>query len=232
MDKFGISGENLSAGAARNIDKQYGNGDFVPSHLKPALDKEKQSFFARHLTMESARGQGLIDNKDFDAYWKRTFEGADAQKNLKLLGSMPEKFTKDREIIDKIVTERVTKLKDVHFGKEIGAVLREDTAKVNPRDGLDRFMSAVGETKQVSSSVGEATLKSIAKKLPGVSVVAAGVLAADRANAGDYVGASMEVASGVAGSVPVVGTVASIAIDAALMARDMGREPSTGMKMK
>lgn len=207
MNKFGISGENLSAGAARNIDKQYGNGDFVPSHLKPALDKEKQSFFARHLTMESARGKGLIDNKDFDAYWKRTFEGADAQKNLKLLGSMPEKFTKDREVIDKIVNDRIHTL--------------EHSVK---------FTATA--TKEVAKEAGEATLKSVAKKVPIVGVGVGVALAADRANAGDYVGASMEVASGVAGSVPVVGTAASIAIDAALMARDMGREPSTGMKMK
>lgn len=64
--------------------------------------------------------------------------------------------------------------------------------------------------------------KSLLKKIPGVSLVAGGVFAAQRALQGDFVGAGMELASGAVGTVPGLGTAASVGIDAALAGRDMG----------
>jgi hypothetical protein len=60
------------------------------------------------------------------------------------------------------------------------------------------------------------------KKIPGVGLVAGGVFAAQRAMAGDWTGAGLELASGAAGTIPGVGTAASVGLDAALAARDMG----------
>lgn len=66
--------------------------------------------------------------------------------------------------------------------------------------------------------------KFVAKKIPGVSLVAGGIAAANRAMEGDWVGALGEAASGVAGMVPGAGTAVSTFIDAALIAHDMNRE--------
>ena len=48
------------------------------------------------------------------------------------------------------------------------------------------------------------------------------MFAAQRAMAGDFAGAAMELASGAASTVPGLGTAASVAIDAALIAKDVG----------
>jgi len=73
--------------------------------------------------------------------------------------------------------------------------------------------------------------KSLLKKIPGVSLVAGGLFAAQRAMAGDWKGAGLELASGAAGTIPGFGTAASTAIDAGLMARDMGAfEGDTGVE--
>jgi len=67
---------------------------------------------------------------------------------------------------------------------------------------------------------GKALGKSAMKKLPGVGVAAGAYFAAERAEAGDYIGAAMEFASGAVSLVPGIGTAASVAIDGALMKRD------------
>ena len=73
--------------------------------------------------------------------------------------------------------------------------------------------------------------KSLLKKIPGVGLVAGGLFAAQRAMAGDWKGAGLELASGAAGTIPGVGTAVSTAIDAGLMARDMGAfEDDTGVR--
>ncbi len=71
--------------------------------------------------------------------------------------------------------------------------------------------------------------KIVGKKLPfGVGALIAGGLAADRALAGDLKGAGLEIASGAASIIPGVGTVSSLAIDAAIYARDVERAKETG----
>jgi len=65
-----------------------------------------------------------------------------------------------------------------------------------------------------------------AKKIPVVGSLPALAFAASRAMEGDWVGASMEVASAASNLAnvvaPGVGSAGALAIDAALMARDMG----------
>jgi len=79
-------------------------------------------------------------------------------------------------------------------------------------------VAAKGVAKVGAKAVG----KSLLKKIPGVGLVAGGVFAAQRAMAGDWTGAGLELASGAAGTIPGVGTAASVGLDAALAARDMG----------
>jgi hypothetical protein len=66
---------------------------------------------------------------------------------------------------------------------------------------------------------GAATLS---KKIPFLSLLTGGTLAVLRGLEGDSVGAGLELASGVAGMFPGVGTAVGTGIDAALLARDMG----------
>ena len=70
--------------------------------------------------------------------------------------------------------------------------------------------------------LGKSLFKSALKKIPGVGLVAGGIFAAGRALKGDFAGAGLELASGAAGTIPGIGTAASIGIDAALAAKDMG----------
>lgn len=62
--------------------------------------------------------------------------------------------------------------------------------------------------------------KSLLKKLPFISVGAGALFAGQRMMQGDGVGAGMEMMSGVASMLPGIGTAASLALDASLMARD------------
>lgn len=83
----------------------------------------------------------------------------------------------------------------------------------------------VGTTvaEQVAETTAKSLGKGLVKKIPLIGAVAGLGLGAWRAMSGDFVGAGMEVASGAAGIVPGVGTAASIAIDAALLARDIAQ---------
>jgi hypothetical protein len=83
---------------------------------------------------------------------------------------------------------------------------------------------AKGAGKAVAKGAGKGLLKSGLKKIPILGAVAGLGFGAQRALAGDWLGAAGEVASGAAGSIPGLGTAASVGIDAALAARDIYKE--------
>ena len=75
-----------------------------------------------------------------------------------------------------------------------------------------------------AGKLGAKTLgKSLLKKIPGVGLLAGVGFGLQRALAGDYAGAALELASGAASTIPGVGTAVSLAADAALVARDISR---------
>ncbi len=84
--------------------------------------------------------------------------------------------------------------------------------------------TAVGKSvvKAVAKTTGSAVGKSVLKKVPLVSVAAGCYFAWDRVKDGDWKGACGEVASGLAGCFPGVGTGISAAIDVGLAAKDIG----------
>ena len=94
------------------------------------------------------------------------------------------------------------------------------TAKAVEKGTVKAGEKAAG--KGVAKVGAKAVGKSLLKKIPGVSILAGGAFAAQRAMQGDWIGAGGELLSGIAGTVPGVGTAASVGIDAALAARDMG----------
>jgi hypothetical protein len=74
-------------------------------------------------------------------------------------------------------------------------------------------------------------LKSGIKKIPIIGALAGLGFAAKRAMSGDVVGAGLELASGAAGTIPGIGTLASVGIDAGLAVRD-GMSDDDGGKKK
>jgi hypothetical protein len=66
--------------------------------------------------------------------------------------------------------------------------------------------------------------KTLGKKLPGVGLLIGGYFAWDRWSKGDMDGAKAELESGAVASLPGIGTVASLAMDASLLGRDKVRE--------
>jgi hypothetical protein len=77
-------------------------------------------------------------------------------------------------------------------------------------------------TKQAGKTAAKTLGKTLLKKIPFVGLAASLLFAGQRAMAGDFAGAGLEVASGGASMIPGIGTGASVGIDAMLAARDMG----------
>lgn len=75
--------------------------------------------------------------------------------------------------------------------------------------------------KVVAKTAGKALGKSLLKKVPILGLAAGLFFAGQRVMAGDYAGAALEATSGAASMIPGGGTAASVAIDAALAARDL-----------
>ena len=78
--------------------------------------------------------------------------------------------------------------------------------------------------KAIAKGVGKGVGKALLKKIPILGLGVGALFAAQRAMAGDFVGAGLELASGAASTVPGLGTAASVGIDAALMAKDFNDE--------
>lgn len=106
------------------------------------------------------------------------------------------------------IDAKVTKTPDVNPGK-----LAKETEKAT--------------AKSVAEMTGKAGAKGLMKKVAFVGLAASGAFAADRMSEADYVGAGMELASGILGTAGWfsfgAGTAGSFAVDAALLARDISR---------
>jgi predicted DNA-binding protein (UPF0251 family) len=81
-------------------------------------------------------------------------------------------------------------------------------------------------SKQAGKLGAKAVGKSLLKKIPILGALAGVGFAISRASQGDWLGAAGELASGVASTIPGLGTAASVAIDAGLAARDISQASS------
>jgi len=88
--------------------------------------------------------------------------------------------------------------------------------------GITKAVGKIGG-KAAGKIGAKAVGKSLLKKIPIIGAVAGLGFGAMRALQGDFTGAAGEVASGVASTLPGMGTAASFAIDAGLAARDISR---------
>ena len=105
--------------------------------------------------------------------------------------------------------------------EKVGAETAEKTLAESTEKAGEKVIekAAIEETEKIAEKTAGKTLL---KKIPFLGALAGLAFGAQRAIGGDLTGAALEVASGVVGSVPVVGTAAGIGIDAYLAARDFG----------
>ena len=103
------------------------------------------------------------------------------------------------------------------FTKKIGKEGAEKIAK----EGTEKLGKQIAK-QGVKKATKKGLVKGLAKKIPLLGLGLGAVFAAQRAMAGDFTGAAMELASGAASTIPGLGTAASVAIDAALIAKDVG----------
>lgn len=78
--------------------------------------------------------------------------------------------------------------------------------------------------KSIAKLGGKALGKSAAKKIPGLGILAGLAFAGQRLMDGDIAGAGLETLSGISGSIPLLGTAASLGIDGYLAKRDYDKE--------
>ena len=102
--------------------------------------------------------------------------------------------------------------------------------KASQRFGAKAAQSAAKKAaaKTAAKAGAKGLGKAVLKKIPLIGLGAGILFGAQRALAGDFVGAGMELASGASGTVPGLGTAASVAIDAALVAKDVGAFDGVG----
>ena len=75
---------------------------------------------------------------------------------------------------------------------------------------------------------GKAVGKSLLKKIPLLGIAAGMYFAYNRIKGGDWLGGMMELGSGIAGTVPIVGTAASAALDVGILGRDALNQSALG----
>ena len=92
------------------------------------------------------------------------------------------------------------------------------------KKGAKKIGAKVG-AKALAKVGGKALGKGLLKKIPFVGLGAGLLFAGQRLMAGDMKGALLEAASGIAGTIPGVGTAISVGLDATLAAKDMGILP-------
>lgn len=100
--------------------------------------------------------------------------------------------------------------------KKLASTIAKETVK--------KSLEKSATTKIAAKAASKATTGVILKKLPVISALTGLVFGVGRAIKGDWGGAGLELLSGLASTVPYIGTAGSIGIDAAILARDIARD--------
>ena len=139
-------------------------------------------------------------------------------KNLKKVGKKGLKFLKGKagkvgKGIRKVAASGTKLVKGAK--KASMALLKKGSKKIAAKVG----------GKAIAKVGAKALGKGLLKKIPFVGLGAGLLFAGQRLMAGDMKGAMLEAASGIAGTIPGVGTAISVGLDATLAAKDMGVLP-------
>ena len=141
------------------------------------------------------------------------------------------KFLKNGIKVAKTVIKQGAKaLKNVAKILKIGskpaskAITKQVSKKVTKKVAKKAVTKSL--TKLAAKGAAKGVGKSILKKIPFVGLGMGVLFAVDRLRKGDWGGALLEVASGAASTIPGVGTGVSLALDAALIAKDVHQSRS------
>jgi len=116
--------------------------------------------------------------------------------------------------------------------KGVGAVMKGSGKKVFGAAATSAVKAGTASVSKTAAKVGAKSLgKSLLKKIPIIGALAGVGFALSRAAKGDWTGAALELASGAAGTIPGLGTAASVAIDAGLAARDISQAKSRSQEV-
>ena len=125
------------------------------------------------------------------------------------------------KILARLVDEGVPKKEAVRIvADQFGSDAANQLVKAGAKKGTGAAKVAAGLAKPGAKALG----KSVLKKIPVIAGLAGIVFGVQRALEGDYLGAGLEIASGVMGATGV-GAGASLGIDGFLLARDLGMTP-------
>lgn len=96
-------------------------------------------------------------------------------------------------------------------------------SKNKGKQGKAGKVAKAGKFAKIGKIISKTGIGSVLKKIPGLSILAGVGYGLNRLMDGDVLGAGMELASGVMGTIPGLGTAGSIGMDAALAARDISK---------
>ena len=113
------------------------------------------------------------------------------------------------------------KNKIVPFTRNLTKTAKKETVEALTKKATQKAVQKKVSQTAAKKIVGKTLLKSGAKKVPILGAVMGGIFGLGRLMKGDVKGALLEVASGVASTIPGAGTAVSIGIDGALMAKDI-----------
>ena len=157
-----------------------------------------------------------------------------AGKMLRKMGGQIAKLGKQILKLGKNIASNALKLAKNVVGKGKNIVKNvvgkgKNIAKniVGKGKNVSKSLLKTGSKNVAKGAAKKGTAKLIAKKIPLVGLVLGTAFAIDRARKGDLLGAGIELISGVASTVPGVGTAISTAADVANIARDV-KKSTTG----
>ena len=155
----------------------------------------------------------------------KTAEKVASKAVTKTVGKPAEKVAS--EAVTKTVGKPAEKVASKAVTKTAEKVASEAVTKTVGKPAEKVASKAVTKTvgkpaaKVVAKTAGKTLGKSLIKKIPLVGAAAGAIFAAQRAMKGDFLGAGLELVSGISSTLPAVGTAVSIAADAALAAKDI-----------
>lgn len=109
------------------------------------------------------------------------------------------------------------------FDTATGRIVKQTPENIVKAGGSVAEQVVKSGTDDAAKFAAKSSAKFAVKKIPLIGAVAGAVFAAKRLMDGDVAGAALELTSGGAALLPGAGTVASVGIDAAILARDITR---------
>ena len=192
-------GKRSDNAIVRGVAKEIAQGNSSFREAQKELLQEK-SLYAQAL-----KEKGYLDPETGQIYHKSDLGSLDDTVKNRLV-----KPSKAAEVVSEL-DDAISQLRPYTQAEYLGS-----STKVS---GLSRVAPAIEEGAEAAAKGG---FKTFMKKIPLISLFASLAFAGQRAYDGDYSGAGLEVLSGLAGTVPGIGTAASLGIDGYLMAKDSG----------